>query len=233
MFPIVLLAGGLATRMRPITETVPKAMINVCGKPFIHYQLALLRKRGISHVVFCIGYLGEQIVNYVKDGRDFHMTVDYSWDGDTPLGTGGAIKNIGDRLSEYFFVLYGDSYLDIDYQDVGNIFFMSHKKALMTVFKNENKWDFSNVLFRNHELLKYSKKDKTREMNYIDYGLGILSKSIFDEFPANIPFDLAEVYEKLSDEKQLYGYEVFDRFYEIGSLNGLKKFCKKIRKDNE
>jgi NDP-sugar pyrophosphorylase family protein len=232
MLPVIILAGGLATRMRPITETIPKSMIEVNGKPFIHHQLLLLQKKGISEVIFCVGYLGEIISCYVGDGSAYHLHITYYHDGDTLLGTGGAIKHIGDTLPNVFFVLYGDSYLDIDYQQVENTYNTSHKKGLMTVFKNEDAWDTSNVVFQDNGLIKYSKKNKTQDMQYIDYGLGILDRSVFSSFLENAPLDLADVYEQLSNEKQLLGYEVFDRFYEIGSPKGLADLCNRL-KSNE
>ncbi|GHV83989.1 D-glycero-D-manno-heptose 1-phosphate guanosyltransferase [Spirochaetia bacterium] len=228
MLPVIILAGGLATRMRPVTETIPKAMIDVNGKPFIHHQMMLLQKNNVRHTILCLGYLGEQIQNYIKDGGGYGIKVEYSFDGDKLLGTGGAIKKIGRILPETFFILYGDSYLDIDYQNVEDAFISSNKKGLMTVFKNDDNFDTSNVIFKNNQIVTYNKKQKSRDMNYIDYGLGILHRSVFDSFPANKPFDLAEIYEQLSGEKQLAGYEVFERFYEIGSPAGLEDLRKKL-----
>jgi len=228
MFPVIILAGGLATRLRPITEEIPKAMLDIAGRPFIDHQLNLLKKKGIENVILCVGHLGEMIEAHVKNGSAYNLQVTYSYDGDKLLGTGGALKNIGDKLPDTFFVLYGDSYLDIDYQKVENAYRLSGKKALMTVYKNEGRWDSSNVIFKNNELIRYSKKDKTEDMNYIDYGLGILSKSVLIEHPACDAFDLADIYEELSEKNELFGFEVFERFYEIGSPQGLEDLRKKI-----
>ena len=228
MLPVIILAGGLATRMRPITEKIPKAMLEVAGKPFIVHQLHLLKKNNIENVILCVGYLGEMIEDYVRDGSAYQMRVAYSYDGDKLLGTGGAIKNIDDKLPDEFFVLYGDSYLDIDYQAVENAYHRSNKKALMTVYKNEGKWDTSNVVFHNDELVRYSKKSKTEDMNYIDYGLGILSKGVLTGHTDSMVFDLADIYEKLSVENELYGFEVFERFYEIGSPDGFDGLKRKL-----
>lgn len=228
MIPVLILSGGLATRMWPATEKIPKAMLPVNGKPFIHHQLALLAQKGVSHVILCVGYLGEIIEQYVGNGSHYHLNVAYAYDGDKLLGTGGAIRKIGNNLPESFFVLYGDSYLDIDFRQVETAYRTSGMKGLMTVFKNDDRWDASNVIFQNNELIKYSKKHKTREMNYIDYGLGILSKNVFNTFPNDMVFDLAAVYEQLSGEKQLFGYEVSERFYEIGSQKGLSDLSEKL-----
>jgi NDP-sugar pyrophosphorylase family protein len=228
VFPVVILAGGLATRLRPITEKIPKAMLDIAGKPFIDHQLNLLKEKGIENVILCVGYLGEMIEAHIKNGSAYNLQVTYSYDGDKLLGTGGALRNIGERLPDTFFVLYGDSYLDIEYQKVENAYRLSGKKALMTVYRNEGRWDSSNVIFQNNELIRYSKKNKTEEMNYIDYGLGILNKQIFKEFENVTAFDLAGIYEKLAEEKQLFGYEVFERFYEVGSKEGIKELEQKI-----
>jgi NDP-sugar pyrophosphorylase family protein len=231
MIPVVILAGGLATRMRPITEKIPKAMISVNGKPFIHHQLTLLRAKGVSHIVLCVGYLGEMIEQYVGDGRGYHLDIKYSYDGDRLLGTGGAIRKIINDLPDDFFILYGDSYLDIDFRKVEQTYFSSKKRGLMAVFKNEGKWDTSNVIFQDNELVRYSKKYRTQAMSYIDYGLGILNKSVFKAFPEGVAFDLADVYEQLSDSNQLFGYEVFERFYEVGSQKGLADLANKLSQE--
>jgi len=230
MFPVIILAGGLATRLHPITEKFPKSMIEVAGKPFIDHQLNLLKTKGIKEVILCLGYLGEIIEEYVKDGSAYCINVSYSYDGDKLLGTGGAIKNIGDRLPDNFFVLYGDSYLDVDYLVIENSYCSSYKKALMTVYNNGGKWDSSNVVYNNNEIVYYSKKNKVDNMDYIDYGLGIFSKETFQTIKNEHVFDLADVYGKLIEERQLFGYEVYERFYEIGSIDGLNELEQKIIK---
>ena len=223
MYPVVVLSGGLATRMRTYTEKIPKAMIDIAGKPFIHWQLVMLKEQQVEHVILCIGHLGEMIEAYAGDGSEYGLKLTYSYDGDKLLGTGGAIKKIEDDLPDIFFVLYGDSYLEIPYAPLVNAFASSGKKGLMTVYENADLYDVSNVIFQNGELITYRKHDKVKEMRHIDYGLGILRKEAFREFPADEVFDLAEVYEKLVNEKQLFGFEVFKRFYEIGSPGGLQE----------
>jgi len=228
MLPVVVLSGGLATRMRPYTEKIPKALIDVAGKPFIHWQLSMLREQRVEHAILCIGHLGEMIEDYAGDGSEYGLRITYSYDGDKLLGTGGAIKRIEDILPEAFFVLYGDSYLEISYAPLEIAFVESGKQGLMTVYENEDLYDASNVVFRNGELVSYCKKSKTADMVHIDYGLGILRKEAFMDFPKNVVFDLAEVYEKLVLENQLIGYEVFKRFYEIGSPGGLQELRDKL-----
>ena len=228
MLPVIILSGGLATRMRQYTEKIPKAMIDVAGKPFIHWQLKMLKEQGVEHVTLCLGHLGEMIEKHAGDGSAYGLKINYSYDGDKLLGTGGAIKKIGEALPEAFFILYGDSYLEIQYAPICETFEKSGKKGLMTVYENLDLYDVSNVVFTNGELIKYSKKIKTDDMRHIDYGLGILRKEAFEGFPKNEAFDLADVYEKLAAEKKLLGHEVFKRFYEIGSPDGLQELKDKL-----
>ncbi|PZM14865.1 nucleotidyltransferase family protein [Rhizobium tubonense] len=220
---VAILAGGLATRLRPITETIPKALVDVSGVPFICRQLDYLREQGVKRVVLCTGYLGEMIENVVGDGSAFGVDVVYSPDGPTLLGTGGAVKQALPLLGEGFFLLYGDSYLPIDFSRVEDAFLESGKAGLMTVLNNGDKWDKSNVLFRDGRLVEYNKKSPRPEMRYIDYGLGVLKASTFANYKAGEIFDLADLYHKLSVEDDLAGYEVHERFYEIGSHSGLKE----------
>jgi len=223
MLPVAILAGGLATRLRPITEKIPKALIEVAGKPFIVHQLQYLRKEGIEKVVLCLGYLCEMIEEEVGDGSKFDLNITYSYDGDFLLGTGGSIKKALPLLDENFYVLYGDSFLPIHFSSVEESFLNSKKPALMTVILNENQWDKSNVIFKDGIVLEYNKKEPKSEMKFIDYGLGVLSKSLFDKYEEKVAFDLADFYHLLSIENQLAGFEVNERFYEIGSHQGIKE----------
>ena len=219
--PVAILAGGLATRLRPITEKIPKSLIPVAGKPFLAHQLELLHSRGIRHAVLCIGYLGEMIQREFGDGAAYGVKLDYSFDGEKLLGTGGAIKRALPLLGEEFFVLYGDSYLPMEYAPIAEFFQRSGKLGCMTVYRNEGRYDTSNVVFAGGEIKVYDKKAKLPEMRHIDYGLSLFKAGAFDSYPDDQPFDLAEVMGKLVREKQLAGYEVHERFYEIGSPAGL------------
>ena len=219
MLPVAILAGGLATRMRPLTETIPKALLNVANEPFIFHQLRLLRRNEIQDVVLCVGYLGEQIKAVVGDGSSFGMNVTYSSDWPELRGTGGALKKALPLLGEHFMVLYGDSYLDIPYTEVTETFIRSGQPALMTVYRNANQHDTSNVIYRNGRIEVYDKRHYIPEMDYIDYGLGCLSASLFLAQPNS--FDLADIYSALATQGKLVGYEVHSRFYEIGSPVGL------------
>lgn len=223
MLPVAILAGGLATRLHPITQTIPKALVDVAGMPFICRQLEYLRLQGIQRVVLCIGYLGEMIQDVVGDGSLFGLDVGYSPDGPKLLGTGGALRQALPLLGQDFFVLYGDSFLPVDLAPIETAFLKSGKSALMTVLDNGDRWDKSNVLFQNGELVEYNKHEPRPEMTYIDYGLAVLSWPVLEAYPVGSAFDLAEVYHALSLKGQLAGYEVHERFYEIGSHSGLKE----------
>ena len=227
--PVVILAGGLATRLRPLTEKIPKSLVEVDGRPFLEHQLALLRKSGVTEIFLCIGYLGEMIEELFGDGKRFGVDITYSYDGEKLLGTGGAIKKLLPKLPKDFFVLYGDSYLPIDYQAVATYFRANAKPALMTVFHNEDAWDRSNVWFESGTIWRYSKTKSLSQMRYIDYGLTICSQLIFEDYPADEPFDLAIIFERLSERGQLAGYEVHQRFYEIGSHQGLEELDELLR----
>jgi len=220
---ILLLAGGIATRLRPVTENIPKSLIDVAGKPFILHQLELLKRNGFVNIILCLGYLGEKIEKFIKDGSEFDVKVRYSYDGENLLGTGGAIKKAMRLSSEVFFVMYGDSYLDIEYSEVFKFYNKTCKSGLMTVYKNNGLWDNSNVIFRNGKIIEYDKKKRSNEMNYIDYGLGIFKKQDLMNYPANEKFDMEEYYKYLLDKNELAGYEVYNRFYEIGSFEGIKE----------
>lgn len=221
MFPVAILAGGLATRLRPITEQLPKSLIEVAGQPFIFHQLEYLRGQGITSVVLCIGYLGEMIQQVVGNGSRWNMKVNYSPDGPELLGTGGALRQALPLLGDHFYILYGDSYLPINYVDVENTYIASGQKGLMTVLRNLNQWDKSNVEFHAGRLIEYNKTVVKPQMQHIDYGLGLLQSAVLRNYPAQESFDLSKVYNDLSKAGELFGYEVFERFYEIGSYQGI------------
>jgi MurNAc alpha-1-phosphate uridylyltransferase len=236
MFPIIILAGGLATRLRPITEKIPKSLIEINGLPFVFHQLDLLEQKGFKTIHFCLGFLGEQVEKAVRESEYFkRLSISFSYDGNTLLGTGGAIRNIINQLPDFFFVTYGDSYLDIDFYNIQKLFESKKQNftSLMTVYKNTDLFDTSNVIFENDLIQHYSKFKKDSRMAHIDYGVGILSNKSMDIYDKNIIFDLAELYENLSLKKELYGFEVFQRFYEIGSLQGIEDLSNYLKLKNK
>jgi NDP-sugar pyrophosphorylase family protein len=222
MPPLALLAGGLATRLRPLTESVPKAMIQVAGEPFVGHQLRLLRREGIEQVVLCVGHLWEQIADYVGDGSEFGLSVSYCVDGPALLGTGGSIRKALPDLGAEFFVMYGDSWLDTSFAPILDAFRMSGMPALMTVFRNNGQGDRSNVFYENGRIVRYSKRQRVPQMQHIDWGLSVATSRLFSHW-REATFDLAAIYETLAHEGQLAGYEVVTRFYEIGSPEGLRE----------
>jgi NDP-sugar pyrophosphorylase family protein len=221
--PVAVLAGGLATRLRPITMTIPKSLVEVAGRPFIDHQLALLRRAGVRRVVLCLGYLGEMVEEHLGDGSAHGVEVAYSYDGPRLLGTGGALRQAAPFLGKLFWVLYGDSYLEVDYRGILADFVARPALGLMTVMRNEDRWDGSNVVFRDGRIVCYSKRARTSEMRHIDYGLGLLRGVALQRIPADRPYDLADLYGALIAEGRLSGREVTQRFYEIGSPAGLEE----------
>jgi NDP-sugar pyrophosphorylase family protein len=228
-WPVAILAGGLATRLRPITEKIPKALISVAGQPFLAHQLRLLQHAGIRKVVLCVGYRGEMVEQEFGSGGNLGVELSYSFDGPELLGTGGALKKALPLLGQHFFVLYGDSYLPTDYPAPARAFLASGKLGLMTVFRNEGRWDTSNVWFKDGAIKSYSKKEQRTEMRHIDYGLGILGSAALSGWPEGKAFDLADVYRDLISRNELAGYEVEQRFYEIGSPEGLAELDAMLR----
>lgn len=223
MPPVAILAGGLATRMRPATEKIPKALLDVAGKPFIARQLEYLARQQVSQVVLCVGYLGEMIEDEIGDGAGFGLKVSYSFDGEKLLGTGGALRKALPLLGDAFFVLYGDSFLPVAFAPIAGAFAASGQPALMTVLENRGQWDRSNVLMREGRLIEYNKAAARADFTYIDYGLGLLKSEILRAMPDDVIVDLAEIYRLFSLAGKLAAYVVHERFYEIGSPDGLKE----------
>jgi NDP-sugar pyrophosphorylase family protein len=230
---VAILAGGRATRMWPFTSKTPKSMLIVNGEPFVAHQLRLLRRNGIKRVVLCVGHLGAMVQDYVGIGEQFDMSVSYSFDGAQLLGTAGAIKKATAQLPEHFFLVYGDSFLECDYQQAWQTYCAVRKLGLMTIFRNRHRWDTSNVHFDGERILAYGKKQQTPIMEYIDYGMGIFANEAFAEVPESMPFDLEDLYCLLLKANQLVAFEVHSRFYEIGSSSGLRETRQYLARTNE
>lgn len=228
--PVAILCGGLGTRLQVLGVKLPKALMDLNGEPFIAHQLRLLRSRGIDRVVLCVGYLGELICDYVGNGSRFGLQAEFSLDGPVLLGTAGAICRALPLLDKTFFVLYGDSYLPCDYGMVAEAFRRSGQPSLMTVFRNEGQYDTSNIEFDGTRILRYDKAHRTAGMRYIDYGLGVFDRGVFAGIPSGQPSDLAEVYQKQLAVGKLAAYEVKQRFYEIGTPEGLRDTAEFLRR---
>jgi NDP-sugar pyrophosphorylase family protein len=220
---VVILAGGLATRLWPTTERIPKSLVDVAGQPFAVHQIELLRRHGLTDVAFLVGHLGEMISDALGDGSRWGMRLRYIFDGPRSLGTGGAIRCALPELDDPFLVLYGDSYLECDYAAIEKAFLASGKRGLMTVYRNEDLLDRSNVQYVQGRIVRYDKQHRTPDMRHIDYGLGAFWKSAFAAHVDEEAFDLVAVYQDLLATDDLVGHEVPHRFYEIGGPEGLEE----------
>ena len=217
------------TRPLQLFATMHKPLLEVADQPFLAHQLRLLQAAGIRRVVLCVGYRGEMIEQEFRHRQPLGVELSYSFDGAELLGTGGAIKKALPWLGKKLFVLYGDSYLPIDYAAPARAFLASGKIGLMTVFRNENRWAPSNVSFAEGAIKSYNKEQQTPEMRYIDYGLGVFDAAAFSGWPVSQAFDLADVYRELVAKNELAGHEVKQRFYEIGSPKGLAELDAMLR----
>lgn len=222
LMPAVILAGGLAKRLGPVTKQIPKSLVEVAGQPFLSHQLALLRRNGVRRVLLLVGHLGEQIRDRYGDGAAWGVSIEYAFDGPVLLGTAGAIRQALPRLPDRFFVIYGDSYLTCDFAAVEIAFVASGRLGLMTVFRNDGLFDTSNIEFDGTRIVRYDKSRRTPAMRHIDYGLCAFDRRVFEALPGGRPLDLAMVCQDLLARQQLAAFEVHERFYEIGSPGGLR-----------
>lgn len=223
---VVVLMGGLGTRLG--LKNIPKSMADINGQPFFDYQLRLLKRWRFRKFLFLVGYQANCIEEYYKDGSRWEIDIQYSYDGPRQLGTGGALKKAEKKLEKNFILIYGDSFMDIDYQEVVyryQIEKLSGKSGLMTILHNENQYDASNVIYRNGKILRYDKHNISEEMHYIDYGVSMLSKDILLNVEKDRKFDLAELLTRLSGDGKLAAQVVSKRFYEIGNPDSMKEFC--------
>ena len=220
---VVILAGGMATRLGELTKNRPKSLVEIQGKPFLAYQLELLKDHEISDIVLCIGHLGGQIRKAFGDGSNYGVHLTYSLE-DEPLGTAGALKNAAPYLNDTFLVIYGDSYLLLDFVKIYAYFLTQQKLSLDTVFRNNDAFDASNIVIRDNMVEGYSKSEKTPDMVYIDCGAVIFHKEVLQLIPENHFYSLEELFLRLIEKEQLLAFEVKERFYEIGSPQGLKDF---------
>jgi len=218
----VILAGGLGTRMHPLTETCPKTLLPVAGRPFAWRQLHWLAGQGITEVVYSIGHRGDMIRRYWAQEPSPIPSIRYVDEGERLLGTAGALRLARERgvLNESFFVIYGDSFLPVEFAPVWRAFQASGQPALMTVLRNEGRWDRSNVIYQPGRIMLYDKA-AAPGMQYIDYGLSCFRRDLFDDLTQS---DLALLFHDLSLQDRLAGFQVYERFYEIGSPAGLRDF---------
>jgi len=226
---VAILSGGLGTRLGLLTKDTPKSMIRICGKPFLEYQLELLKKSNLKEIVLCVGYLKDKIESYFGNGSRFGVKIEYS-EEEKPLGTAGALRNAENILGDDFLVLNGDSYLAINYREVIEKYKLGNKLGLMVVYKNNNKYDKSNVMIANELVTNYDRSGQIENMNYIDYGLSIINKKALEFVPQGKFFQLDEVYRELVKRREMMAFETQVRFYEIGSVQGLEDFTKIVER---
>lgn len=221
---IVILAGGLATRLRPLTDDLPKSMVPAGGRPFLEHQIELLKRQGITDIVLCIGHLGQKIRDHFGGGERFGVRIRYSEEGEKLLGTAGAIKKAEPLLDDRFFILYGDSFLMLDYGEIMRYFERFDKLGLMVVYKNHNRWDRSNVVVEGNLVKTYDKKAQLPGMVYIDEGLAVLRRRALAALRPGEVASLEDFYQGLIIAGELLAFETHQRFYEIGSPAGLEEF---------
>lgn len=223
---IVVLMGGLGTRLG--LKNCPKALADVNGHPFFDYQLKLLKAFGFERYVFLVGYQSKKIEEYYGDGSKHDIFIEYSYDGEIQLGTGGALKKAEKLLDDDFILIYGDSFMDIDYRELVYRYKMvkSNKKiGIMTLMRNVSKYDKSNVIYKDHRIVLYDKKNYSEEMEYIDYGAMALNKSILKNIGKEEYYDIADILNLLTKQGLLEAQIVTKRFYEIGNPDSYKEFC--------
>ncbi len=218
--PICILAGGLGTRLGSMVRDTPKPLLEVAGAPFLEHQLRLLAAHGAERVVLCVGYLGERVEGLIGPER-FGIAVSYSYDGPRPIGTLAAIRRALPLLGERFLVLYGDTYLRLDYRAAVLAWKESRWPAMMTVLRNEGRWGVSNAVFDGARVTAYDKRRPDRGMRWIDYGLGGLTSEVIGR--AGSASDLADLYRELAGAGELFGFEATERFYEIGTPQALEE----------
>jgi N-acetyl-alpha-D-muramate 1-phosphate uridylyltransferase len=214
-----ILAGGLGQRLGQRTARTPKPLLDVAGEPFVFHQLRLLADYGAERVILCVGYLGEMIEERVGKTR-YGIAIDYSYDSPQLDGTLGAVRRALPLLGDRFLVLYGDTYLRLDYRAAVADWIKSDAPAMMTVLRNEGQWDTSNVVYADQRVLVYDKRHLTPDMHWIDYGLGGLTAKALQVVDGGED-DLAVLYQRLAQAGALYGFPATERFYEIGTPRGL------------
>ena len=226
---MVILCGGLATRLGHLTKYTPKSMVQIEGKSFLDYQIENLKKQSIKNIILCVGHLSEKIERYFGNGEKFDVNIKYSYDKEKPLGPIGALKNAELLLEDTFFIMYGDSYLSIDLNKVHNYFMQFNKPALMVVYKNFDKYDRSNIIVQDNLITSYGGKERTKDMIYIDYGTSILRKKTLDIVPRDTEYTTGQFFSKLIKRNELLAYEAKERFYHIGTPEALEEFRNYIK----
>jgi NDP-sugar pyrophosphorylase family protein len=220
---VAILMGGLGTRIQALSSSTPKSLIKIASRPFIDWQLDYLEDQGVQDVVLCLGHLGQDIENHIHNHPRKKLNIKLSYDGPKPLGTGGAIINALHLLTEDFFVIYGDSYFSESFslKKMYEVYQQSSIPACMAIFHNQQNFDRSNVDFDQAPFIQYKKSKKQNSMEWIDYGISILSKKLLEPLPKALGIDLADFFQEISYKNQMIGFPATERFYEIGSYEGI------------
>lgn len=231
MLPVVILAGGLATRLRPLTDDIPKAMVKINGKPFIHWQIQKLAQEGFKEIIISIGHLGHQISDYLGDGGRYNVGVKFIHDGNSQLGTGGALTKVAESITGKFLVTYGDSYLPVSFSSVASRFEKSNFLSIMTITSQVNSREKSNIYFYDGRILEYSKDSGDSRLNFLDYGLLGFSSSLFGVVRSGRNWDLEELIKFLISISQMEAIQVDERYFEIGSYEGINELTKYLEEE--
>ena len=220
----VILAGGLGTRLGDLAGDLPKPMVDVDGRPFLELQLDLLRQQGLRDFVLCVGYQGAKIQDHFGDGSKFGIELRYSLEQNDLRGTAGAVKQADPLLQDEFFLIYGDSYLRMDYERASAQFHTSDRLGMMVVLRNEDRYERSNVVIEDGLVTAYDKECPTPQMQYINFGVSLLRREALALVPSIVPYSQEEWFQDLIHSHNLMAFETFERFYEIGSPSGLMEF---------
>lgn len=229
----VILAGGLGTRLRPLTNDVPKPMVRILGRPFLEYELIYLNRSGFSEFIICTGYKAKTIQDYFGDGSKIGVSISYSEDGEKQLGPAGALKNASGLIEDEFMVTYGDSFLRLDYSTFEKSFRSKGKLGMMSVLENHDEFGKSDIVVRDGLVVDYDKSNRSGQMKWINYGATLLRRQSLDFIPANVVCGEEQFYRELILRKELGAFETFDRFYEIGTISGLGQFEKFISENQK
>ena len=230
MLPLVVLAGGFGTRLGSLTENIPKCLIKIRGRAFVDWQIDSFIMNGISEIVFCVSHKSEMVQDYLGDGSKYGIRIQYSVDGIMQLGTGGAIVKALPMLGENFGVIYGDSYLPIRFKEVEDSFLDRNFLCLMTVYKNQELLDASNIEFLDGHIKEYRKNSKNPRMLHIDYGLMYFKGKAFKRYQSGEYLDLTNIFNDMVASNEIAGFEVHKRFYEVGSLKGIDSLSEYIER---
>jgi mannose-1-phosphate guanylyltransferase len=232
---VVILAGGLGTRMLPLTESTPKPMLPVAGRPFLQHQLELVSHHGLRRVLLLVGHLGEQIRDHFGDGQRFGCEIQYSFER-TPLGTGGALKLAESQLENEFIVLNGDTYLDLSYAQLSHRFLAEGREALIAAYcgRAGEPQVPADTVARNlgvdssGNVWAYRKKEPVG-LTHVDAGVIALRKSVLTRIPVGASCSLEErIYPQLIREGQMRAWITQEPFIDMGTSEGLQVLAKKF-----